>query len=45
MFVLLENSVEPFFNLDGPHIEGVESLKETRLAKSQKLKIYGELMN
>jgi hypothetical protein len=27
------------------HIEGVESLKETRLAKSQKLKIYGELVN
>ena len=45
MFVLLEKLAEPFFKLDDPHIEGVESLKETRLAKSQKLKIYGELVN
>jgi len=45
VFVLLEKLAESFFKLDDPRIEGVESLKETRLAKSQKLKIYGELKN
>jgi len=45
VFVLLEKLAESFFNLDDPHIEGVGSLKETRLAKSQELKIYGELVN
>jgi len=45
VFVLLEKLVKSFFNLDGPRIEGVESLKGTRLTKSQKLEIYGELLN
>ena len=38
MFVLLEKLLEHFFNVDGPHIEGVESLKETSLPKPQELK-------
>jgi hypothetical protein len=45
VFVLLEKLIEHFFNLDDPLIEGVESLKGTSLTKSQKLKIYGELVN
>jgi hypothetical protein len=45
VFVLLEKLAKSFFKLDESHIEGVGSLKETRLAKSQKLKIYGELVN
>jgi len=46
VFVLLEKLIETtLFQFGWSHIEGVESLKETRLAKSQKLKIYGELVN